>query len=203
MTGSPAAERTVVALGRLRRRSSPAGERDLIRAAQRGSADALETLVRRHWPGALRAAYVIVHDRSAAEDVAQESMLAAVQALGRFDRRRPFAPWLHRIVTNCALDWIRAHQRRAEVELREDAHPDQVPPREVTLSDDVIRAMRVLSPEDRAIVAMAHLFGYRGKEIGQILGLRPGTVRSRLSRALARVRGELEGSRPTNSEVSR
>ena len=67
-------------------------ERRWIRAAQSGSEEALEQLYRRHWPWAHRAAYLVVHDAAAAEDIAQEAFLAAVRALDRFDRRRPFGP---------------------------------------------------------------------------------------------------------------
>ena len=75
-------------------------ERALVREAQRGSAAAFEQLFRSHWPRAYRAALLVVGDAAAAEDIAQESFLAAVRALDRFDRRRPFGPWLHRIVVN-------------------------------------------------------------------------------------------------------
>ena len=92
------------------------GERRLVREAQRGSAEALETLFRREWPRAYRAAYLVVHDAAAAEDIAQESFLAAVRALDRFDRRRPFGPWMHRIVVNRAIDAARARSLRAEVD---------------------------------------------------------------------------------------
>jgi RNA polymerase sigma-70 factor, ECF subfamily len=91
------------------------GERSLVRAAQRGSPDAIEALVRANWDAAHRAAFLIVHDAGAAEDICQEAMLAAVRAIDGFDRRRPFRPWLHRIVVNRALDWLRAQRRRAEV----------------------------------------------------------------------------------------
>src|SRR5437868_329239 len=83
-------------------------ERALVRGAQRGSVSDLEALFRHHWPRAYRAAYLVVHDSAAAEDIAQEAFLAAVRALDRFDRRRPFGPWLHRIVVNRAIDWSRA-----------------------------------------------------------------------------------------------
>src|SRR6187401_3683389 len=97
-------------------------ERAFVRAAQRGSASGIEALFRLHWPRAYRAAYLIVHDAAAAEDIAQEAFLAAIRNLDRFDRRRPFAPWLHRIVVNRAIDHARARALRRETEL-----PDSVP----------------------------------------------------------------------------
>src|ERR671939_195485 len=98
---------------------SGADERAWIRRAQEGSTSAMEALFRHHWPRAYRAAYLVVHDASAAEDIAQEAFLAAVRNLDRFDRRRAFGPWLHRIVVNRAIYWPRARRLRAEVELGE------------------------------------------------------------------------------------
>src|SRR3989454_8570176 len=89
-------------------------ERAWIRGAQEGSASDLEALFRHHWPRAYRAAYLVVHDAAAAEDIAQEAFLSAVRALDRFDRRRPFGPWLNRIVVNRAIDWARARALRRE-----------------------------------------------------------------------------------------
>jgi RNA polymerase sigma-70 factor, ECF subfamily len=80
-------------------RMADASERALIGAAQIGSEPAVEELFRRHWPKTHRAAYLIVRDSAAAEDIAQEAFLSALSALGHFDRRRPFAPWLHRIAS--------------------------------------------------------------------------------------------------------
>src|SRR3954453_18731941 len=102
-------------------------ERVWVRRAQAGSAPAFEALYRAHWPRAYRAAYLVVHDAAAAEDIAQEAFLAAVRALDRFDRRRPFGPWLHRIVVNRAIDWARARALRAEVELIEAQAPGDRP----------------------------------------------------------------------------
>src|ERR687890_507878 len=105
---------------------SQSDERAWVRGAQRGSVSDLESLFREHWPRAYRAAYLVVHDAAAAEDIAQEAFLAAVRALDRFDRRRPFGPWLHRIVVNRAIDWARARTLRGEVEADESltAEPD-------------------------------------------------------------------------------
>src|SRR4051794_32996058 len=89
--------------------------RGAVRGARDGSAIALDELFKAHWPAAHRAAYLIVHDSAAAEDIAQEAFLAAIRALDRFDRRRPFGPWLHRIVVNPAIDYARAREVRREV----------------------------------------------------------------------------------------
>jgi RNA polymerase sigma-70 factor, ECF subfamily len=171
-------------------------EAALIRQARAGSADAVEALVRRHWDSAHRAAFLIVHDASAAEDIAQEAMLAAVRALDGFDRRRPFRPWLHRIVVNRSLDWVRARRRRAEVS------DEAAPPGAATapaaaaargLSDELMLALAALDPDLRALIVMRHLLGYRSSELGRMMDLPPATVRTQLARALARLRALLEG----------
>jgi RNA polymerase sigma-70 factor, ECF subfamily len=171
-------------------------EASLIRQARGGSADAIEALVRRHWDGAHRAAFLIVHDAGAAEDIAQEAMLAAVRSIDGFDRRRPFRPWLHRIVVNRSLDWLRARARRPEVSVeaagpgaREPAAAGEAPD---ALSDELMRALAALGPDERALIVMRHLLGYRSSELGRMLSMPAGTVRTRLARALARLRELLE-----------
>jgi RNA polymerase sigma-70 factor (ECF subfamily) len=167
-------------------------EAALIRQARRGSADAVESLVRRHWDGAHRAAYLIVHDAAAAEDIAQEAMLAAVRALDGFDRRRPFRPWLHRIVVNRSLDWLRARARRPEVSAGAVASPQHVPAVDDSLSDELMAALAELDPVDRALVVLRHLLGYRASELARIFDMPAATVRTRLARALAWLRARLE-----------
>src|SRR6059036_1182140 len=98
-------------------------ERAWIRGAQSGSVSDLEALFREHWSRAYRAAYLVVHDSAAAEDIAQEAFLAAVRALDRFDRGRPFGPWLHRIVVNRSIDWARARALRRELSADAAAEP--------------------------------------------------------------------------------
>src|SRR5215216_3500451 len=80
------------------------GDAALLRAIDRGDEAALAELFNRHWPAVHRAAWLVSHDAQAAEDIAQEAFLAALQRLDSFDRQRPFAPWLHRIVVNRAID---------------------------------------------------------------------------------------------------
>ena len=114
-TEEHAVQDAVVGRVRLGRPLSRRGDAALVRAAQGGSADAVEELFRRHWPSVHRSAWLVVHDAAAAEDIAQEAFVSALRALDRFDRRRPLAPWLHRIVVNRAIDWSRARRIRQEV----------------------------------------------------------------------------------------
>ena len=168
--------------------SATAGdEASLIQAAKGGSPDAIETLVRRHWDGAHRAAFLIVHDAAAAEDIAQEAVLAAVRNIDEFDRRRPFRPWLHRIVVNRSLDWLRRHRH----EVRVDEPLAAVAP-EPGLPGAAMTALARLEPEQRALIVMRHLHGYRAAELARMLGIPAATVRTRLARALDRLEALLE-----------
>jgi RNA polymerase sigma-70 factor (ECF subfamily) len=171
-----------------------------LRGARAGSLSNFEALFREHWPRAHRTAYLIVHDAAAAEDIAQEAFLSAIRALDRFDRRRPFGPWLNRIVVNRAIDWARARALRREVGtgtagdaflLDRDREPAAAAEPATTespgtnpYSDDVLAALAALSPEHRAVVVMRHLLEYTPGEIAGLLDIPRGTVNSRLRRAL-------------------
>ena len=167
------------AVGRAVSRRSDAA---LVRAAQHGSADAVDELFRRHWPAAHRAAWLVVHDAAAAEDIAQEAFLAALRALDRFDRRRPLGPWLHRIVVNRAIDFARARALRREADA--ERVPEPVAGEAAPLGEDIVAALATLGPEHRAVVVLRHLLGYTPGEIAAMLDLPRGTVNSRLRRAL-------------------
>ena len=156
-------------------------ERALVRAAQRGDAAALEALFRAHWPAAYRAAWFIVRDDQAAEDIAQEAFLAAVAALDRFDRRRPLAPWLRTIVARRAIDAVRARSLRREVgdeALAMAAHEDPPDP------GDLPGALAGLPEPQRVVVVLRHVLGLTPGEIAALLELPRGTVNSRLRRGL-------------------
>jgi RNA polymerase sigma-70 factor (ECF subfamily) len=162
--------------------------RAAVRAAQAGSVSGVDELFRVHWPAAHRAAYLVVHDAAAAEDIAQEAFLAAIRALDRFDRRRPFAPWLHRIVVNRAIDYARSRSLRREVGEDRVAEPEAAdPPADHAYSDEVVAALRELPPDQRAVIVLRHLLEYTPGEIGELLDLPRGTVNSRLRRGLDRL----------------
>jgi RNA polymerase sigma-70 factor (ECF subfamily) len=172
-------------------------ERAWVRGAQAGSAADLEALFRNHWPRAYRAAYLVVRDSAAAEDIAQEAFLAAVRALDSFDRGRPFGPWLHRIVVNRAIDWARARSLRREVGDEEAlAETPALGDRPASLSSGVVAALGSLSAEHRAVIVLRYLLEYKPGEIARLLDLPRGTVNSRLRRGLDALQehvGEEEG----------
>lgn len=153
-----------------------------MRGAQGGSEAALDELFRLHWSQAHRAAYLVVRDSAAAEDIAQEAFLSAIRNLERFDRRRPFAPWLHRIVVNRAIDHARARTLRAETGL----DPSLAAPAAAPDAPDgsVLAAIGTLPPDQRAVIVLRYLLEYTPGEIATMLDIPRGTVNSRLRRGL-------------------
>jgi RNA polymerase sigma-70 factor, ECF subfamily len=168
-------------------------QRKLVREAQRGSRTALAELYEAHWPAAHRAAYLVVHDAAAAEDIAQDAFLAALDNLDRFDRRRPFGPWLHRIVVNRAIDWARREALRRQA--ADPAAPAASPAEAAEVGEDLMAALAQLPPEQRAVVVLRYLLEYTPGEIAGMLELRRGTVNSRLRRGLDRLGDLIEVER--------
>jgi RNA polymerase sigma-70 factor (ECF subfamily) len=166
------------------RTHGPRSDRSLIAGALAGAEADVELLFRRHWPRAYRAAFMIVQDHASAEDIAQEAFVAAVRRLDRFDRRRPFGPWLGAIVANRAIDLLRARgARRETAQTSADPEPgaEAVP---AGYSQEVLDALAGLSPEQRTVVVMRYVLEFTPGEIARALGLPRGTVNSRLRRGL-------------------
>jgi RNA polymerase sigma-70 factor (ECF subfamily) len=170
---------------------SEPGDAALVRRAQRGSREAGAALFARHWEAARRAALAITGRPATADDVAQAAFVRAFAALDRFDADRPFAPWLHRIVVNGALDHLRAERRL--VPMADPPEPAAPEGPGGAADAEALAALARLSPERRAVVVLRHLLDYRPPEIAEVLGLPLGTVNSRLARALVDLRRLLEG----------
>lgn len=170
-------------------------DRALVAGALAGEQAALDALFQRHWPAAYRVALLIVRDHAAAEDVAQEAFVAAVGRLERFDRRRPFAPWLLKITANRALDWSRARGRRREVAVPRPIDLATAADEARDCSDELLRALAALGPEQRAVVVLRHLLEWTPGEIARALELPRGTVNSRLRRGLDALQRGLEEER--------
>jgi RNA polymerase sigma-70 factor (ECF subfamily) len=188
----------VGAIGRAERRAAlDRHEGAWVRAAQRGDQKALEQLFRRHWGSAHRAALLVVGDAAAAEDIAQEAFLAAVRALDRFDRRRPFGPWLHRIVVNRAIDWSRSRTLRRELAPDFAAEPSAPERGESPHAAGLAAGLSALGPEQRAVIVLRYLLEYTPGEIAELLDLPRGTVNSRLRRGLDRLGEALQEEEDT------
>ncbi|HEY0387211.1 MAG TPA: RNA polymerase sigma factor [Gaiellales bacterium] len=163
-----------------------AGDADLVRRARRGSRDAAGELFERHWPGAWRAARVITGSRAMADDVAQDAFERAFAALGRFDERRPFAAWLHRIVVNRSLDLLRRERRLVGLDAPERLDAEW---RDLEAEDrELLEAVSRLGPQRRVVIVLRYGLGYSPMEIADLIGVPPGTVHSRLARALEELR---------------
>lgn len=187
---APARRDAPAALGRIRLGGvSEPSDRDLVRAARRGDNDAASTLFRRHWTTAWRAAFAITGRRALADDVAADAFERAFAALDRFDERRPFQPWLHRIVANRALDLLRAERRLSD---DEPSEPVDLQPDHYTGDRELLAAVAELALERRVVVILRFGVGMTPKEIAAALELPVGTVNSRLARSLEQLRNSFE-----------
>ena len=172
-------------------------ESGLIEAAQRGDKDAFAALVAPHGAVAFRAAYLITGSAADAQDAAQEGLVKAWPALGRFRSGAPFRPWLLQIVVNEARNRRRTVGRHDRLTLRlAEAKAETAPGAEaIALAGEhrgrLLAAVQKLREDDQLVIAARYFVGLSEAETAVALSLRPGTVKSRLSRALARLREAL------------
>lgn len=177
----------------------PLNETELVERARRGDLRAWETIVRTYQGIAFRTAYLLSGSAADAEEAAQDGFVKAYRALGRFRRGAPLRPWLLRIVANEARNRRRSAARRERLTLRaatEDRQGDAVPSPEAALLAGEVRerllaAVEGLSDDHREAIACRFFLGLSEEETAVALRIRPGTVKSRLARALERLRVEL------------
>ncbi len=152
-----------------------------------------------HQTLAFRTAYLITGNAADAEEAAQDGFIKAYRALARFRSGEPWRPWLLRIVANEAKNRRRSAGRRATLALRaaEESRPgDAVPsPEAAVLSAErhevLVQALNGLREEERLVVSYRYLLGFSEEETASALGVRKGTVKSRLSRALGHLREQI------------
>ena len=155
--------------------------------------------MRTHQGIAFRTAYLLTRNAADAEEAAQDGFVKAYRALGRFRRGAPLRPWLLRIVANEARNRRRSAARRERLTLRAaaEARPgDAVPSPEAALlsresQEQLLAAVERLSGEHRDAIACRYFLDLSEEETAAALHVRRGTVKSRLSRALDRLRAEL------------
>lgn len=173
----------------------------LARRAADGDNGALDELLRTHTALVHGVCRRVLGNPDDALDATQEALLAIARKIGTFDGRAKFSTWAYRVATNAALDEARRRQRRpVPIEsLPERRAPDAATDSGVADRLDVDAALSRLTPEYRAAVALRDLVGMDYAEIGEVLGIPAGTVRSRISRGRAAL-ADLLGNREAPSE---
>lgn len=180
-----------------------------MEAARAGDRDALDILLRRHYDRLYALCRRVTGNDADGQDACQEALIAIVRGLGGFDGRSAFATWAYRVATNACLDELRRRRRRPEPVAPEEpaslspgttgpagpaagpAGPDAAD--SVATRVDLDVALATLAPEFRAAVVLRDLCGLSYDDIADVVGVPPGTVRSRISRGRAALAPLLAG----------
>lgn len=189
----------------------PLEDAELIELARDGDVRAYGVLVGRYRDVAFRTAYLITRNAADAEDAAQDAFVKAYYALDGFRAGESFRPWILRIASNEARNRRRSAGRRERLTLRlvegGPAGGTALSPEATALDresrESLLTALESLPERDRTVIAYRYLLELSEAETAQVLGVRPGTVKSRLSRALARLRAampvDVAGGVPTDA----
>lgn len=173
-----------------------------IEAAQKGEEIAWGELVHIHQESVFRLAYLLLGDPDEAEDAAQEAFIRAYRALARFDTSRPLRPWLLQIVANLTRNRRRSLGRYwAALQRRFEKDPPVIPDVETQAgvrmqSQRLWEAVRRLREDDQQMIYLRFFLELPVQEVAEAANLAEGTVKSRTSRALARLRTVIEQDFP-------
>lgn len=187
-------------------------ETDLISRAQKSDNAAWETLVREHQEPVFRLAYLLLGDAHDAEDVAQDTFIRAFGSLHTFDLSRPMRPWLLTIASNLARNRLRSVRRYLSA-LRRTAQEDVASQKEqVSLGErsaqqweahTLWQAVRRLHSHEQEIIYLRYFLELSEAEMASALRVAPGTVKSRLHRAMGKLRGLVDTEFPALREERR
>jgi RNA polymerase sigma-70 factor (ECF subfamily) len=168
-------------------------DKELLSRHASGDPHAFAELVHRHrdrmWAVALRT----LGDQEEAADAVQDAFLSAYRAAGRFRGDAAVTTWLHRIVVNACLDRLRRRSIRPVVSMGDDATLDSIAPKNTDptsaheLSLDVSQALQRIPFEQRAALVLVDMMGYAVDDAAKVLGVPPGTIKSRCARGRARL----------------
>ena len=179
-------------------------EAEIVLRARRGEGAAWEMLVHLHQEAVFRYAYLMLGDSAEAEDVAQETFVRAFRAFHRFDASRPLRPWLVQIARNLARNRWRSLMRslRAQERWKDELRMETARGRSEAVDNahlaaaELRKAVRSMRDQDRQVIYLRFFLSLSVEETGMVLALPVGTVKSRLSRALGRLREQVRFHHP-------
>ena len=180
-------------------------ESTLVRHAANGDASAWEPLVQTYQQAVFRLAYLLLGDPDDAEDIAQETFLRAWNHLRRFDPTRPLKPWLLSITANLSRNRRRSAGRYLAAltrAFRDEPAPASVEEKSTQYmeANDLRKAVQNLNEPDQQVVYLRYFMDLSVAETAEVLQVAEGTVKSRLSRALDRLRGIIQQDFPVLAE---
>lgn len=167
----------------------------VVDGAKLGDRAAFATVIRHYDPRLRALAYRLLGDRNRMDDALQEAYVNAFRGLSKHRGESSLGTWLYRIVYNACLDELRRSRRDVQLAIDEVAEwPDPRPgvDEEIPRCWDLATALGALPPEDRAAVLLVDAQGFDYREAGEVLGVPPGTIASRLNRARSRLRRVLD-----------
>jgi RNA polymerase sigma-70 factor (ECF subfamily) len=180
-------------------------ETQQIRLARQGSQSAWEALMRAHQESVFRLAYLLLGDPDEAEDIAQKTFLHAYRALDRFDTERPLRPWLLRIASNLAHNHHRSMGRYFAALTRfARLDPDAIRHTTIEPEDEgqtLWQAVRQMAKPFQEVIYLRYFLDMSESEMAEALDVPAGTVKSRLHRALAKLRGIVERDYPELKDI--
>jgi RNA polymerase sigma-70 factor (ECF subfamily) len=169
-------------------------QRVLVERAQRGDREAFAVLADASIDRLYNLAQLMLADADLAEDAVQEALIASWRDLRSLRDPDRFTPWLHRILIRCVYRAARNERRQGDIRNIAPSlggtTPDQA--RELEDRDEIDRAFRRLKADHRAVLVAHHYLGLSDEDAADVLGVPPGTFKSRLHRATAAMRAELE-----------
>jgi RNA polymerase sigma-70 factor (ECF subfamily) len=180
-------------------------EAQQIRLARQGDQAAWEALMRAHQEPVFRLAYLLLGDPDEAEDIAQETFLRVYKALGHFDTDRPLLPWLLRIASNLAHNRHRSIGRYLAALTRfAQREPEKISPTTIQPDDDsqlLWQAVKKMTMPFQEVIYLRYFLDMPESEMAETLDIPAGTVKSRLHRALSKLRGIIERDYPELKEL--
>ena len=168
---------------------------ELIKRIKQGETELLDVLIESHYDGIYRFCYYKLGDREAAYDCAQETFLHLLRYMDTYVEQKRFKAYLYRIAGNVCMDWFRKNSVQfAGEELLATIQKEDSELKRVELSDEILRALKVLSPAQKDVIILHFFYGFKLREIADITNVPMSTVKSRLKQGMDKLKAYMERS---------